>query len=91
MRTANLVKIFTASVFFTTSVLVSDLATAQAQQSTETKAQTVVGTNVQTSESAPPLAPDVTLRGGYNVGPGTASRVPGCTGPVSFCNMYSGS
>lgn len=34
--------------------------------------------------------PSLDMRGGYNVGR-TVGNVPGCTGPVSFCNLYFGS
>ena len=90
MKTAQLVKIISAGALLTTNILVSGLANAQALQSTETEAPTVVASHVQTPDSAQQPLRDVMIRGGYNVGPGVASRVPDCTGPVSFCNMYRG-
>lgn len=32
----------------------------------------------------------VVMRGGYNIGRTSTPNVPGCQGPVSFCNMYFG-
>ncbi|MFM0228130.1 hypothetical protein [Paraburkholderia dipogonis] len=90
MKTVQMIKILTAGAILATNILVVGLANAQLQQSTETTSSVVVASSEQTSNSVSPPARDVLFRGGYNVGRGTASQVPGCTGPVSFCNMYSG-
>ena len=91
MKMVQMIKVLTIGVFMVTSMMMVDLANAQTQPSTDTTASVVSSSSKQAFDSVSPPARDVLIRGGYNVGRGTASQVPGCTGPVSFCNMYSGS
>ncbi|MFM0228133.1 hypothetical protein [Paraburkholderia dipogonis] len=91
MKTAPMIKSLTAGAILAANITVIGLANAQTQQSTETTVSFISPPGKQASKSVARPARDVLFRGGYNVGRGTASQVPGCTGPVSFCNMYNGS
>ena len=91
MNVAKSSKLFTVGALLIANLAVVGLAKAQAQQSTDTGASSVAASGKHLHSHTATPAGDVLLRGGYNVGRGNASQVPGCIGPVSFCNMYNGS
>ncbi|NPT40546.1 hypothetical protein GNZ12_04315 [Paraburkholderia sp. 1N] len=91
MKMAQLFKYLTTGGVLVVGITMAGMANAQADQSPGTTASGVSAYSDQTADSSAPSSPDVVIRGGYNVGRAPAAQVPGCTGPVSFCNMYSGS
>jgi|HubBroStandDraft_5_1064220.scaffolds.fasta_scaffold354411_2 hypothetical protein len=70
------------------------LSVANAQPSSQTTAQThsTLTNSAPTAQRADSFSKSsgVLIAGGYNVGRATSQHIPGCDGPVSFCNMYFG-
>jgi hypothetical protein len=84
----NSIKVLTV-----TMALLAGISVAQAQDMPQARAgiqdSAQITSNNQTDSNRLESHKSET-HSGYNTGP-TKSNVPGCTGPISFCNIYFGS
>jgi hypothetical protein len=92
MNTSNLLK-----GVFACTVLVAGFGVGAANAQGNSDASTVVSKSSEASTGYGGVSDShgerssVPVRSGYNTGRTEMPNVPGCVGPVSFCNLYAGS